>query len=67
MGTEPNVPSSSEPVEGAKQKWAGTTAEHCKEMIDYAKRRSPVVKFMIEKMEEVNCHWFLSDFDPPTT
>ncbi len=41
-------------MEDPKPKWAGTSAEHCQQMIDYAKNRSPMVKFMLEKMEEVN-------------
>ena len=42
--------SSSEPMES---KWTGTSSDHCTQMIDYAKRRSPVVKFMLQKLEEV--------------
>ena len=42
--------SSSEPMEA---KWKGTTAENCAKMVEYAKLRNPMVKFMIDKLEEV--------------
>ena len=41
---------SSEPMEA---KWKGTTAENCSKMVEYAKLRNPMVKFMIDKLEEV--------------
>jgi hypothetical protein len=46
--------SSNEPVEGGTPKWIGTTSEHCQQMVDYAKNRSPMVKFMLEKMAEAS-------------
>lgn len=41
-----------EPAEG-KNQWLGTDAAHCKEMVDKATSRNPMVKFMLQKMEEV--------------
>lgn len=41
-----------EPAEG-KAQWLGTDAARCKEMVDKATSRNPVVKFMLQKMEEV--------------
>jgi len=52
--SQPSASSSAEPMEDPNPKWAGTSAEYCQQMIDYAKNRSPMVKFMLEKMEEVN-------------
>jgi hypothetical protein len=45
-----DLASSSEPMEA---KWKGTTAENCAKMVEYAKLRNPMVKFMIDKLEEV--------------
>ena len=33
--------------------WTGTSAEHCQKMVDKATSRHPMVKFMLEKMDEV--------------
>ncbi|KAL4442397.1 hypothetical protein ABPG77_004981 [Micractinium sp. CCAP 211/92] len=43
-----------EPAEG-KAQWLGTDAARCKEMVDKATSRNPVVKFMLQKMEESGC------------
>lgn len=49
---QPQTPQ--EPQEVAERPpWLGTTAEHCREMVDRATSRNPTVKFMIQKMEEV--------------
>ena len=37
--------------------WQGTSAKQCREMVDYATSRSPMVKFMIDKMDEVGAGW----------
>ena len=44
-----------EPQEGrpSGHQWLGTTAENCREMVDRASTRNPMVRFMLEKMEEV--------------
>lgn len=48
------VTGQSEPVETAhKSKWIGVEFEECQRMVDYAKRREPMVKFMLEKIKEV--------------
>ena len=44
---------STEPIEKPKPQWAGTSSEHCEKMVEYAKNRNPMVKFMLEKMDEV--------------
>jgi hypothetical protein len=36
-----------------KPAWLGTSKEHCQEMVDRARNRDPMVKFMLQKMEEV--------------
>jgi len=55
--SEPRVPQttsfSAEPMEKMQSQWVGTSAEHCQKMIDFAKNRSPMVKFMIDKLDEV--------------
>jgi len=44
----------SEPFEtGHTIKWAGVEFEQCQRMVEYAKRREPMVKFMLEKIKEV--------------
>lgn len=35
--------------------FSGTTAEDCQKMVDYAKRREPMVKFMLDKLAEAGC------------
>jgi hypothetical protein len=47
-----------EPSQGAAAKppWLGTTAQHCQEMVDRATSRNMMVKFMLEKMEQVRRH-----------
>lgn len=48
------VTGQSEPVETShKNKWIGVEFEECQRMVDYAKRREPMVKFMLEKIKEV--------------
>src|SRR5687767_13780061 len=37
----------------ASPKWIGTSEDHCQAMIDRATKRSPMVKFMIDKLAEV--------------
>ena len=50
----------SEPIENnIESKWPGTTEENCRGMVAYARTRNPMVKFMIEKLEEVRL------VDPP--
>ena len=51
--TRPTEIPSMEPMEEPKPTWMGTSAEQCQHMIDHAKKRNPMVRFMIEKMEEV--------------
>lgn len=48
---QPQAPQ--EPAEAKRTPWVGTTAEHCQQMVDKATSRNPMVKFMLEKMEEV--------------
>ena len=60
MSSQPSASSTAEPIEDIKPRWAGTSAETCQKMIDHAKSRSPMVKFMLEKMEEVKYPTFLS-------
>lgn len=55
------IGSATEPMEDHNKKWVGTTEENCKKMIERAKTRSPMVKFMIEKLEEV----IITDYHQP--
>ncbi|PSC73865.1 mitochondrial inner membrane protease ATP23 [Micractinium conductrix] len=48
-----------EPAEG-KTVWQGTSAKQCREMVDYATSRSPMVKFMIDKMDEIEINHALT-------
>jgi inner membrane protease ATP23 len=57
--TERN-PSSSAPVADPQEnpsdtRFIGATAAHCEHMVEYAMRREPFVKFMIEKLAESGC------------
>lgn len=40
-----------------ESKWKGTTLERAEQMVDRALSRNPMVKFMLQKMEEVRLGW----------
>lgn len=46
--------SATEPQEAADSRWRGTTREHCEQMVERSIHRNPMVKFMLQKLEEVS-------------
>jgi hypothetical protein len=42
----------------AEKQWTGTSREECQRMVDNSLKRDPVVRFMVEKMEEVQARTF---------